>query len=1209
MKKFFIFISVIFLVLLLSVELYVQSDKFSLLLRPYVLAPLKDVLGGDAKIGGIQANFIPMYVEALDVSLPDDRGRRVAAIRRIRIYINPLPLLLKKIRLPSIVLLEPSVYGLRSREGELNLTSLIDRITSRLKRAAETDTAFRFKIMLKKISLNEGRITFKDELTSAETAFSEVQATARVKQGGDSFTVTLRNAKVSTVASAYPEFTGTLSAAVRYDRKRIHFDSLELSTGDTSVSLSGSIGSLPDPDLDMQLDARSGPLTIGKFAWLLKYFRKEQTSHLFASARLQGRLSNPRADGIIKLAGISHRGLLLRDAALAFVYENKHLAIDGKKWKVVRGDRSIVIDSISAALRYRERGLDIQRFAVEAGDLSIHASGRADAQRGFDSLVTAESRDKGRTLSFLASVPLEGSVRVDGYLRGMLNAPLFDGAVAAGPLTVRRILFDSAAGRIQYDNKTIRLVSVDIVRQSSRYFFNGSVDFSAEEPLFSARLKVIRSDVGSIVALFYRPLPLYFSATGDLSFFGTRKDFAGSGKLALGPGSAYGESFVKGFVTAALTKNRIAFPEVIVDKGSGSVKGSGWIGFDRTYSASIESIGVTLSEVNLVTGAPVDGPFRLSIESSGSFSQPEVTSVLAMENLFFNELPLGALFADLKISNRMLICKASLGQQRTNTTINLSLRKPYTWSAQAAFDEEMLDPFLLFKNEELRGRATMTVGGTLALRGRGTNPSALAGSAWFKRFGLTFADYAVSAVGITALAIEGDRVSVKSMNFSGQGTTISVAGSVRLMKEMDVSITGSANLALLRPLFHDLEYIDGTAGGKIAITESWSKPYIDGELLVRDAEIKVKDFPQKFSVLSGRLNFDESRIILDSLTAQLGGGIMSASGKAERSGLELTDFSSRIAFENVTLKLPQGLTSALSGEVYFDGDSATRSLIGDVSVKRARYDKRVEWKSMLVDIGKGFHHRKKSEAGWIGDTEINLRFSGKDNILFQNNLAKVPLDVDVFFRGTVSRPQLLGRIEARKGSVYFRQNEFKIMHASVDFVDPNRINPVLDIQAAIRVREYLVRLAVSGTADRAVVTLLSDPPLADSDILALLALGKTGEELQGKEAGVGMSEAASFATGQFQDLFESRARSLTGLDRFQVDPYISKGDTSVPRVTVGKEIMQDRLYVTYSSNIGSTTPEQIFRVEYILNKYFSLVGERNELGNTGADIKYRFEFE
>ena len=37
----------------------------------------------------------------------------------------------------------------------------------------------------------------------------------------------------------------------------------------------------------------------------------------------------------------------------------------------------------------------------------------------------------------------------------------------------------------------------------------------------------------------------------------------------------------------------------------------------------------------------------------------------------------------------------------------------------------------------------------------------------------------------------------------------------------------------------------------------------------------------------------------------------------------------------------------------------------------------------------------------------------------------------------------------------------------------------------------------------------------------MLALGKTSAELKGKVSGVGMSEAASFATGQFQDIFET----------------------------------------------------------------------------------------
>jgi autotransporter translocation and assembly factor TamB len=59
---------------------------------------------------------------------------------------------------------------------------------------------------------------------------------------------------------------------------------------------------------------------------------------------------------------------------------------------------------------------------------------------------------------------------------------------------------------------------------------------------------------------------------------------------------------------------------------------------------------------------------------------------------------------------------------------------------------------------------------------------------------------------------------------------------------------------------------------------------------------------------------------------------------------------------------------------------------------------------------------------------------------------------------------------------------------------------------------------------------------------------------------------------------------------------------------VGKELVKNKLYVTYSSNVGASYPEQMFRIEYLLTRHFSLVGARDELGSNGADIKYRFEF-
>jgi len=424
-----------------------------------------------------------------------------------------------------------------------------------------------------------------------------------------------------------------------------------------------------------------------------------------------------------------------------------------------------------------------------------------------------------------------------------------------------------------------------------------------------------------------------------------------------------------------------------------------------------------------------------------------------------------------------------------------------------------------------------------------------------------------------------------------------------------MTLKGTADLSLLKLFFRDMEHAAGTAHVQLTVKDGWKNPDAIGELRVQNGEIKMKDIPQRFSAMNGRIVFTQGRIVADSLSAEMGGGTLKASGWAQLTGLSLREFSFQTAVDNVTVRYPAGLVSTLSGELYYDGDTSEQSLSGDITIKRARYDKPIEWKTMLVDVGRGLYQKKMTDVGWIGETQINVRFHGANSIMFQNNLASMPLDVDIFLRGTVNHPQLLGRIEARSGVVYFRKNDFKINHASADFVDPGRMNPLLDIQAETRVREYLIRLSVTGTADRASVTIVSEPTLNDTDIMGLLALGKKSSELKGKETSVGVGEAASFATGQFQDIFERRARSLTGLDRFQVDPSVTKsGDTSVPRVSVGKELVPNKLIVNYSSNVGASVPEQIFRIEYVLDRHFSLVGERNDLGNTGADIKYRLEF-
>ena len=1209
MKKAAVIILVFVVLLLAAAELYVQSDAFAVRIRPYVVGPLQTVLGPRAQIGWVRANFIPMYLEVRDISIPDERGKQMVAIRKVRVNVNPLPLLLKQVSIPSIDILELRIDAERSREGQVDLLALVEQIRSNIARM-QSEGPSRFNLILNIIAVKKSRLSFSDTSTSARALVDDLNITAKVSVPGESGKVTIKDANVRVTTAAYPEVSGRIRAVVGYDHGRIHLDPFELSTADAVFTISGKAGLSPDADLNMKLRIRSGPQTIGKFTDFMKRYRKakQPEPRMDASATILGKLSDPEISGTCRLTALPFRDLLLQNASLSFAYAKKNMTLTGANWTLSRGKRSVVINSITASIGYGNQGLNITNFDIHAGDLMLRLTGRADPSRGFDSVLAAESSGKSQTLSFLTELPLEGRVGISGNVTGPLAAPLFDGSFSAGPIAVRGILFSSAEGRLQYREKKLSIFSVDIHQQASRYIFDGSIDLARAEPVYAARLKAIRSDVASIVMLFYGPLPLHLNATGELSFNGTLRDYTGSGRLAFENGSAYDESFTRGTLSLSLTTNKISFPEISLTKGSGTVEASGWIGFDGTYSANIESHDVKLSDVDHMKSLPFDGQFDLEIFASGSFSHPQLMASMKMDHLLYHQTDIGGMTSGAQIKEGVLLSTTWLADDRAGITARLTLRQPYTWSAEATVKTDTLDPFLLVGNKDLAGRVRMIAHGRVSARGAGASIAALQGTASLDRLSLVVGDYRINNDSPVVFTVNAGEVLIKSLNFSGPGTKVSITGGARILKDMDVAFTGNINLSLLRLLFREVEHADGVAEVKLKVQDEWKDPDVNGELRLRNGEIKIKDVHQKFSSLNGRVTFNQSRIVAESLTGEMGGGTLSMTGWVQLAELSLQDFSAKVSFENVSVHYPEGLTATLSGVLNYDGDASEQSLTGDVTIKRARYDKRVDWKTMLVDIGKGFRQKKKTDIGWIGDTQINVRFHGKDSIQLDNNLAKMPIDVDMFLRGTVNQPQLIGRLEARKGSVYFQKNEFKIVHASADFVDPNRVNPVLDIQADIQARQYRIHLAVTGTADRATVALLSEPSLPDADILSLLAFGKTSTELKGKENDVGMSEAYYFATGKLQDVVESQARSLTGLDRFQVDPYVNKGDVTVPRVTVGKEIVQEKVFFTYSSNVGATEPEQIFRIEYLLDKHFSLSAERDELGDTGADIKYRFEF-
>jgi translocation and assembly module TamB len=254
------------------------------------------------------------------------------------------------------------------------------------------------------------------------------------------------------------------------------------------------------------------------------------------------------------------------------------------------------------------------------------------------------------------------------------------------------------------------------------------------------------------------------------------------------------------------------------------------------------------------------------------------------------------------------------------------------------------------------------------------------------------------------------------------------------------------------------------------------------------------------------------------------------------------------------------------------------------------------------------------EASALGRLRLAIHIQGDRNISIQNELADVEARVDLDVTGTVDRPALTGHVEVSGGTLLFQGQRYRVTRGNVDFVNPVRIEPIVDVQAETEMRDYRVVLAISGRGDRLRLDLRSDPPLPQLEVVSLVAGGRTREELatQGGPGGLPTSEQL-FQRGAGSilfDLLQSRVGSrfgLLGLDRIRIDPFLVGSENNpVALITISEQVTKD-LTVTYSQNLTSST-QQIIIIEYFITRDTSIIASRNEQGDKGLDIKFRRRF-
>src|SRR5262249_16352135 len=149
------------------------------------------------------------------------------------------------------------------------------------------------------------------------------------------------------------------------------------------------------------------------------------------------------------------------------------------------------------------------------------------------------------------------------------------------------------------------------------------------------------------------------------------------------------------------------------------------------------------------------------------------------------------------------------------------------------------------------------------------------------------------------------------------------------------------------------------------------------------------------------------------------------------------------------------------------------------------------------------------------------------------------------------------------------------------------IEPILDITATTKASGYDITMHVSGNATGKIETVLtSEPPLAEADIVSVLATGRTLEKAGNAGTAVAKEQVLSYVAGELGTSITDEAGRALGLSQVRIEPNLIASEAEpTARLTIGKDITP-KLDFIYSMNLRDSN-DQMWIADYELTRRFS----------------------
>lgn len=446
-----------------------------------------------------------------------------------------------------------------------------------------------------------------------------------------------------------------------------------------------------------------------------------------------------------------------------------------------------------------------------------------------------------------------------------------------------------------------------------------------------------------------------------------------------------------------------------------------------------------------------------------------------------------------------------------------------------------------------------------------------------------------------------------------------------------------------------LEFVLSSIDKAVGVITGSNQIVVDNKVSVTKFQIngaknsvKIKNLPGAITELDYSIVKKGNAFEISKFRGKYGEGVVQASGSFIFDDLyPMANIEYKIERATIPLFKRSNLVASSSGTI--TGTDLPYKLNGKISLLHGEFlddpsDFNKDSKVSLENFKK--YLPQKSDAQNRGFLNLNVGFDTLNPISVKNNLAEVYLKGNGQLAGDVLSPEITARIDTVPSisKFKFKGHDFVLNQGNVEIRDRGKIrNSELKFIGIAKINDYDVTLDISGSIAKPVITLASEPNLAQEDLLSLLTLGVTSDMSKNLES----NDRRSVTTVSLGTLLVDQLKinedlnSTLGL-KLSVQPEFKEDETSLiqgksavsdssssklksaTKIKINKQINK-AVDVSVSSTVGGSIEQtQEMNVNYNINKKFSIEGvyevkpseeeNTNTPNSIGADIKYKWSF-